>query len=797
MKKIIYGAVRTACILTAEATPLIMEEHFDNPKADGLVYQKDFQIRDGVLKQIVPGKAAEFSYIEGDLQSSCLQFRFMYPDAGSMKDIFIKTRENKTGAYLVIISPERQSVELYRLAPNGRKRLLEKRDFKKPLWVDRFSQLNLAPGKWYQVDIEMQNDLINVMINNYDFVCLFKTKMPADSGKTSIGISKGTTVFFDDIKIWEFDYSKRPSAPLLAARDPFIRYIMPEKLFYYPDAGKTTGKAEIRNPRNRNANLKFTVSISFEPGEEKKVFEKSCDLKSNELQTVNFPWYVDGRTGGFAMIGRLYDGDKLLHERREYFGSAKYASLIGHTTGMPVSSRGQTKRYLEEYLPRMRRSYTLSTMRYGWSECVATELTPEKEEWISSFNAYRESKKDMMNVIKALQAQGIEVYSYVKHWAFGNAGMEFIRKNPEWAGYRANGHFWGSFSSDEIQHQVRRKNEDDSIQLCFEPDEGGKTFSRVDKYIDEIMRSQKMFGWNGVFFDSAPGLGGTHNWKGESFSEKYEFDGMHIAAKLMEYHNNELKRRGGKHFDVGMNYYVGTPNAWMADTFRARNANSFYVYEQLNRLEWSGTTYKEAWNLWHYWYNAVGFTTRAARADGGQMFAGYILQGSPAFQNIYSAMTIAQGGQIACHIHHMSAGHENIFRLALRMSQFIYGRNVRIAPRLTHILSVNASREQFWQEHVFERYNKDGKLTDITLQLVNPPTETNARQYTDIEPPMISGAQVTFRIPEGRKLMGVYVFKYNEPIEAKASYKQNPDGTVTVTMPDYRYYSACVFQLDR
>lgn len=137
---------------------------------------------------------------------------------------------------------------------------------------------------------------------------------------------------------------------------------------------------------------------------------------------------------------------------------------------------------------------------YFWAPCDFLDYTPETERFFSGQTAYVQSIAGTRNLIAACHELGIAATFYANLWGgSGEPAFEVMRRHPDWFGH-ANFHS-GALDDAALMtagiirgpgHKVWSYN-----QLN---DRAG--MGLFDYHVEEILGARRMFGWDGIRYDS-------------------------------------------------------------------------------------------------------------------------------------------------------------------------------------------------------------------------------------------------------------------------------------------------------
>ncbi|MBI2190570.1 MAG: hypothetical protein HYU36_01130 [Planctomycetes bacterium] len=269
--------------------------------------------------------------------------------------------------------------------------------------------------------------------------------------------------------------------------------------------GQPAGKPDSEVPKARNAPLQLIVGLVQELDERVTVWEGPIELSGSSLveKEVRFP--VGGAHFGRALVAEILDGGRVVDVGEEPFGVASQAYEIciwgHHGPGMNDSS---DQAILDEMVLPFRRSYANMVEMFAWAPCDFWEASPETETWYSGQNSVPYSKKGIRRLNELCHERGIQSVAYYATCARVPAGLEPLLAHPEWffQGVAGVG-FIRETDVDAMERMVRGEYEGPKGRLSsYQIIPVNCNFEEVVRHGgEELVRSARMFGWDGVRYD--------------------------------------------------------------------------------------------------------------------------------------------------------------------------------------------------------------------------------------------------------------------------------------------------------
>ena len=580
-----------------------------------------------------------------------------------------------------------------------------------------------------------------------------------------------------------------PPAPQVKARllseprvisDRFaIIKVWPTKLCFRPGEWGS-GYVTLANGMGQPRTGQLKVSIRSGLGAQQPLIVTNITLNTSESRQVPVVWKI-GETEEFGRELRadLVDADgKVTDSQGEYFtiGWNNYrlgqCRLIRPWTWdkddktMPAIS--PQDRWFGDHnegsVPPIRRAYATVTEYFFWAPDDFGNLTPEEEHWFSGQAQYLISQADIHAVIDAAHDNGIAVVTYGKNW-MGVAGLqvkrdgiELVRQHPEWCQWMVNGHPKWSFNVDQYRWGFDQQRE--LVQVKGRQDSGIGMVA-VNCYVpecvqygcEEIARSAKKYGWDGVRFDDHFTLetvfDGGVLFDGRAYENGEDFETLTKRNNRM---TREITRANDPHFLLGFNY---------AGVYAERGIRHPEAFAETARdggfimLEWS-SWWPEWLKTWGKVATVLSRENQFVHSLGG--VAGMCPMGSknsdPAQVSRWeSAINYASQG----HYYNVKDTPATIrnTRFMLRYGELLYGEEVKHAPDLEEAFKVDASGKVLWREFLHER-KLDDTRRQISISLINIDPD-GVINMMKLPPAPVDKATVAFSVPTGWQLSGAYL----------------------------------------
>jgi len=300
---------------------------------------------------------------------------------------------------------------------------------------------------------------------------------------------------------------ERLPLPLLVTR------IWPDKIHYYPEE-KAKAEIDVTSVSEVPSKGTLVVNLVREIDQVKELLREPVELGPGGKVTKTLAVDTGEEYGYEIQVTVTADGQTKSHSLSEYFSVSSNlfeVALQGWGRVGVLNDQESMRKLLtmpQEELEALatngalgaRRRYYNMIEYFSWAPDDFFNLSPKKDVWWSGTMTYIKVKRDIMTDIRALQTHGIKVLSYAQPFAAGIDTVKELRINPEFFAYYGNGAPAVSYDYDLIKSQART-----DMGLRPKGFGGGLNFfslKTVDRGIDAIVASRKMFGWDGVRFDN-------------------------------------------------------------------------------------------------------------------------------------------------------------------------------------------------------------------------------------------------------------------------------------------------------
>ncbi len=530
-----------------------------------------------------------------------------------------------------------------------------------------------------------------------------------------------------------------------------IEKIWSDKIHYCP--GEKAGiDVVLRNVSAANADGLLTLELVRGLDEVKPLLKEQLTIEAGKTLTRNVELTTD-QEYGYEIRAVIADGQTgWRHQMSEYFSVSEnlFEVALQGWGRVGVMNDQETMRNLlnmpEEKLQGLARAGALGNRRnyfnmieyFSWAPDDFFNLSPKKDVWWSGTMTYLKIKRDMLTDIRELQSHGIKVLSYAQPFAIGIDTVKELRVNPGFFTYYGNGAPGVSYDYDLIKSRAR-------VDMGLRPAElgGGLNFyslKTVDRGIDALIASWKMFGWNGVRFDNRYYRANNPiTYTGKRATQEKDLD--KYSARNMQHMKARFKKEIGDRWLISHNngyrfHHEGNELGW-----RETVKGGLMCMDE----ETEGSVYPAS--ALNPWTRYISFATEARRFCtklGGyyQLFPPGRAQ-VPSVDMLYYVVSCLLSGShpLSSDPEHSPAG--TYGRFFTRFSAMLFARDIKPLPEAESFLSIEGKdAERIWWKDFANTRDLAGKRWFLFPLAVRPAAPKIAQNAGSVIPPLASGLKV-------------------------------------------------------
>jgi hypothetical protein len=530
-----------------------------------------------------------------------------------------------------------------------------------------------------------------------------------------------------------------------------------------------TVAVQVLNGTGRARTGRLTVTVESGLDDETCLFDRELTFagaSSGRPDVVEVPLPPQPEYG-HAVVATLREGGVVTGTARDYFFTSDRAAQVGHL-GLMGLDGAYTAGNAAGFVERLRHfCFPLYEIVF-WAPDDALGLLPPpgKDRWWSGQTLARVSTESLKERIRLGQAQGMKVLAYTDlRWDFGFRIAENFRRRPEFCEWDANNNDM-AYEVADIRRQAR---EDDSERFDKATPNKPNFMARgvwrlasgnpevVDAHIDQLVRSTKLFGWDGWRYDD-------HYW--------YDQPAVDLLGRTLPrggWHNPAILARIRQALDAAKPGIIYGHNLEWAQDQPERADEPMPVntpphpndyYSEL--LRDGGLHLQERWTAhmidWHVpWTQVRDYLLtlghNAYRRGGYAYGLSYLSNARPIDARYLAALHLAALTHLAGGIHDANLGQ---MRLACRHADLLFGDRLVPIPGGEKVLSVNAGGKDLWWKP-FVRYREPAPGRRIYIaHLVNPPRAAKVGEGEPNPPEPITNVELTWNLAAGWKPVRAY-----------------------------------------
>jgi len=561
------------------------------------------------------------------------------------------------------------------------------------------------------------------------------------------------------------------------------------KLLYYPGEEATvTVLLQNRDFSMRSCTVEGTLKWDLD--KEKQVYKRAVTLEPRGSQELTFSFAPgDEEYGREIEVAVKNEAGGVMARRSDYFsvaGNFWKVSIRGHGTYNYIKrTKEEFKRFrlspeeMKRAVQRKREEYSNCEEFYAWQPGDFFGMTPKEEWWWSATGPYLIFREEIKKLIELFHEQGIRVTTYANPFATGRYAFTKLQESPEWFIYDQNGRPRTRF--DTLSYNAFMGLEGEVPRRWpgyVQSDLNFTSLQVVDRGIEEVIGTARMFGFDGVrwdnyFFNVEPEAFDFQGRRLTSYGDPDE-----ISRRNVKRIRKKLKEALGPNFVVGHNLL---DYEWFWKSSGAYPYRFTESWKELARGEWlvMDEAIRHAYlkgyrdNPWRAYADKILREGEKVRALGGH----YLIIGLDQcylIDEIYKQV-FTFAGRAHCYGNYDFVSKYipgQYSRFATRYSALLWDiEHVRRLEAPEKLVSVQSDRQLWWRGFATVRDLEDGGKQYI-IHLINPPVqECILTDPSNQFPPRQENVKVTFKI-DPQKVRKLYFLTAEPTVSArKLSFK--------------------------
>jgi hypothetical protein len=335
-----------------------------------------------------------------------------------------------------------------------------------------------------------------------------------------------------------------------------VEKVWPDYVHVYP-GGTNPVAVTVRNFTSRPVEAVVHLEMQTGLDEVTPVGDAKLTIPALDTATTKFPWISGTRDFGYGAVATVSVDGKAVHTNAEYFsvGTPIWKTAIQGSGFLTWYNR---ERLFPSHVKYNRQEYINVEEAFSWQPSSWTDLNPTTDDWWSGQGNAHNSRSGLLQWSSLSHSNGIKLITYCWPTASGKAGFDEARECPDILCRYGDGTAVGVDSEDlSIRGITQNRPElwqyQSGIWISNFINMG--LLRAIDHLVQEVVRSSRTFGWDGMRFDYPPG------WSAMGSGDvQHEFDVMGVT--------NLMKQ-------LLPEYYGTTNESWSGDAITIRNLRYF------------------------------------------------------------------------------------------------------------------------------------------------------------------------------------------------------------------------------
>lgn len=509
-----------------------------------------------------------------------------------------------------------------------------------------------------------------------------------------------------------------------------VETVRSKKVVYRPGE-RGQAAVTLRNVGTEPERVKLTVALlsglnkGTQLGAEQLVMPPGSTREwQGEFETAELYWGCELRAGAETKAGLLSSGSDWLAVASDHWDVALIAAHPAHTAHF--NNRERAVKDAE----RLRQQGFTGFEAFFWAPCDFIDFTPDDEKFFSGQTAYPGTITGTKNIIEACHEHGMVATVYSNLW--GGSGPPVYRemqRHPEWFGPVSFNTYvlddWDLMGAGRIRAPGIAHWCNASLRLNPSDD----TFRR---HAQELIDSHKMFGWDGVRYDSFY----TRYWNLRALSIVRPMVRDAIPDFLFGYNSYAA----GNHRAGALDVMVGGGGMVMAEAIRIERTNQYGRYAS-ELHTWRDIVWPYGGHIGPLYHGAGQETVL-----------------TPLDQIVYSSIILATGAHPYYHELESEIGQHQ--RFAKRYSEFIYNNRMRPLKHPEQVIAFGQNARFFLWARLARTATLGGNRRRLVVHLLNAPEDGKpAANLAMARPRAYRDLPVTLKLPAGSRVSGAWALK--------------------------------------
>ena len=352
-----------------------------------------------------------------------------------------------------------------------------------------------------------------------------------------------------------------------------VEKVWPEYVHVYP-GGTNPVLVTVRNFTSAAADATVRLEMQTALDEAAPAGEVRIQIPAHGTAPAQFPWVAGAREYGHAAVATVSVGGHPVHSKTEYFSVSTPIWKTAIQGSGFISWYGREAQFAQ-HVENNRRSYINVEEAFSWQPSSWTDLNPTTEDWWSGQGNGHNSLKGLREWVARSHSNGIKMITYSWPTVSGKAGFDWTQRHPDILCRDATGvaaqvgladlHWWGlTHDRPEFWKYQSGTWLRNFVNLGL--------LRAIDHHAQEVIRSARNFGWDGLRFDMPPAWSemGTNDVQREldmlgvrdvirqllpeaCQTKSNVWTGAEISARNVRYFRYLFKKELGEHFALSYN----------------------------------------------------------------------------------------------------------------------------------------------------------------------------------------------------------------------------------------------------
>lgn len=542
-----------------------------------------------------------------------------------------------------------------------------------------------------------------------------------------------------------------------------ILSVTSEKINYLPNENAQF-TAALENQGSRASKVRIQCQLVRRINEVFNVGSKFVEIPANEKSDVTFEYQLDGVEFGYEV--RMWIEGKS-DVAREFFGVSQNVIRIG------IFGNSDYQNYVDVF---------------AWSPDSFGDHSPQDETWWSGQGNYDMSKTELKARIANWHKRGIKALTYALPAPGGPPGNQLLLEHPDWACYNRFGQLGGLFVALDmwsLKNWNHNQHRNDLNQKWYFWNTWTVNFydpKTVEYGSHALIDGAKMFGWDGVRFDSQFDVYGGYDSNGIPTDHGEDRDALNARnMKIVK----EYIRRTYPDFLFGHNYGAVQDPPTELDKV---------VCEEGGLVMDEGITNasmpQDPDNPWiRFAQRIIREVETTAKIGGNQVIFEFNRGQRPVIADVDYGLSFCFAGGGRPYAWNYKATKYRLDQFATRYSEYLMNNDIKRLRNPDEIFSVNEQGGIWWRDWAAVYKPANGQIQYI-LHLFNAPLKKGIGDTPYPEPQ--KDIPVAVRLPGGQEFVDAWLVSPEPETNARQLTHSKIDQRINFTIDEIHIWKFLV-----